>query len=422
MNPQIRPLSVDERRALAAARLVAVESAPYLAHALFSARPVAAVGLATFAVDRHWRLYVDPATLTEWGPQVAGAVLVHEVSHLIRDHAGRAAALPGQVNHGLWNLATDAAINDDLIRAGLPLPEWVVSPATLGLPDAGVEEAYYAALTDMNDTTDADDDTEPGEAEADGEGEGYDGCGSGAGDPVQPWEPGLDDPAMPGLDDGQVTVTRRQVAEQIRDAVAKGRGTVPAGMRRWAERELAAPALPWRKVLAGMVRRCTSLTAGRVTYSYAKPGRRQIPGVITPAMRSPRVTAAEVIDTSGSMAEDDLAVCLSETNGVIKAVGGSVRIIACDAAADTARVVRHARDVKLIGGGGTDMRVGIAAAEALRPAPDVIVVITDGGTPWPEKPTRARLIVVLTRAACADQVPSWARVLVVDAAQRATAG
>ncbi|HDH5422577.1 TPA: hypothetical protein PIH69_003010, partial [Staphylococcus aureus] len=65
---------------------------------------------------------------------------------------------------------------------------------------------------------------------------------------------------------------------------------------------------------------------------------------------------------------------------------------------------------------------GIAAAEALRPAPDVIVCVTDGGTPWPEKPTRARLIVVLTRPNFADRVPSWARVLVVDAAQRASAG
>lgn len=122
MNPSIRPLTADERRMLAAARLVAVESAPYLAHALFSVRPLAAVGLATFAVDRFWRLYVDPATLAEWGPQVAGAVLLHEACHLIRDHAGRADSLPGPVDHDRWNLATDAAINDDLIRAGLPSP------------------------------------------------------------------------------------------------------------------------------------------------------------------------------------------------------------------------------------------------------------------------------------------------------------
>ncbi|MGC5225202.1 DUF2201 family putative metallopeptidase [Micromonospora sp. DT81.3] len=397
MNPTIRPLTDDERRALAAARLVAVESAPYLAHALFSVRPVAAVGLDTFAVDRHWRLYVDPASLIEWGPLASGAVLVHEVCHLIRDHSGRADSLPGPVDHSRWNYATDAAINDDLIAAGLPLPEWVVTPAALGLDEGGVEEAYYASLS-----------PEPPQTEV--------GCGSGAGDPQQAWEPSLDDPQTPGLDDGQVTITRRKVAHDVRDAVAQGRGTIPAGMARWASDELRAPTVPWRKVLAGMVRRAAALTAGRITYSYTRPGRRRLPRIITPAMRAPRVTAALVVDTSGSMTEGDLNTALAEVGGVIKAVGGTVRVIACDAAAASARQVRNPRDVKLIGGGGTDMRIGIAAAEALKPTPDVVVVLTDGDTPWPEAPTRARLIAVLTREHGMSRVPAWARAIHVPAA------
>src|SRR5437764_1272375 len=49
-------------------------------------------------------------------------------------------------------------------------------------------------------------------------------------------------------------------------------------------------------------------------------------------------------------------------------------------------------DVQLTGGGGTDMRVGITAATRARPAPHVIVVLTDGDTPWPDEPTRARLV------------------------------
>ena len=66
-------------------------------HALFAAAPVAAPGLGTFAVDKAWRLYLDPALLVgpgRWQPTTAGAVLQHEVGHLIRDHAGRAEALP----------------------------------------------------------------------------------------------------------------------------------------------------------------------------------------------------------------------------------------------------------------------------------------------------------------------------------------
>src|SRR5439155_9834355 len=74
----VRPMHESERRLLVAARLVAVTQAPYLAHALFTVSPVAAEGMGTFAVDRAWRLYVDPVTLGDWGPQLAGGVLVHE--------------------------------------------------------------------------------------------------------------------------------------------------------------------------------------------------------------------------------------------------------------------------------------------------------------------------------------------------------
>ena len=112
------------RGSLTAARLVAVEHAPYLAHALFSTQPVAAEGLGTFAVDRGWRLYVDPVTLVDWGPALAGGVLVHEIGHLVRAHAERADALGADYDHQRWNFATDAAINDDLLAAGVPLARW----------------------------------------------------------------------------------------------------------------------------------------------------------------------------------------------------------------------------------------------------------------------------------------------------------
>jgi len=59
----VRPLNGAEEWLLVAARLVGIEHAPYLAHALFTVRPLAAEGLGTCAVDRGWRLYLDPATL-----------------------------------------------------------------------------------------------------------------------------------------------------------------------------------------------------------------------------------------------------------------------------------------------------------------------------------------------------------------------
>jgi len=41
----------------------------------------------------------------------------------------------------------------------------------------------------------------------------------------------------------------------------------------------------------------------------------------------------------------------------------------------------RAHDVKLLGGGGTDMGAGLARAAELRPKPDIIVVLTDGTLP-----------------------------------------
>jgi len=102
----VRALTADEARLLTAARLVAVEHAPYLAHALFTTQPVAAEGLGTFAVDRGWRLYLDPAVLVRWGPPLAGGVLVHEIGHLVRAHAERADVLGADVDHEHWNVAT----------------------------------------------------------------------------------------------------------------------------------------------------------------------------------------------------------------------------------------------------------------------------------------------------------------------------
>ena len=112
-----------------------------------------------------------------------------------------------------------------------------------------------------------------------------------------------------------------------------------------------------------------------------------------PSTRRPIPSVAMVIDTSGSVDDGLLARALAEVDGALRAlgVGGqAVSVISCDVAATQPTRVRRARDVRLAGGGGTDMRVGIRAAAALRPRPDLVVVLTDGYTPWPDAPARRR--------------------------------
>ena len=203
-------------------------------------------------------------------------------------------------------------------------------------------------------------------------------------------------------------------------AANRSRGHLPAGWRRWADQTLAAPTIPWRRVLASAVRRAIAHAAGCHDYAYSRPGRRRIPRVVTPALRRPLVTVAAVVDTSGSMGQSELDAAMAEVKGVITAAGiGTQRltVLACDAAVGATSRVRRVEDVQLVGGGGTDMRVGIAAAEASRPRPDVIVVFTDGYTPWPDRPTRARLVVAIIGAqSTAEHAPDWATTVRVSAA------
>jgi hypothetical protein len=61
----------------------------------------------------------------------------------------------------------------------------------------------------------------------------------------------------------------------------------------------------------------------------------------------------------------------------------------------TVHPVCRAQGIPLIGGGGTDLRAGFAAALRRRPAPDAVVALTDGQTPWPSAKPPCRTVVGL---------------------------
>jgi predicted metal-dependent peptidase len=399
----IHPLTTAEMDAFRMARLAAVETMPYFGHALFALTPLAAPGLGTFAVDARWRLYMDPALLAgpdAWPAITAGAVALHETMHTVRDHAGRAAGLPQPHHHLAWNLATDAEINDDLVAAGAALPDGIVTPGALDLPERGIAEDYYTALARRKAAALAACD------------DGSAGCGSGAGGSPVPGElPGDEDADVPGLGTADADLVRRRVAADIKAAASQGRGTLPAGLERWASAVLAPPTIPWTRVLRAAVRRAVAGQAGRTDYTYSRPARRRIPRIIRPAKRGPALVIGIVVDTSGSMQQADLDAALAEIDGVLRSSGiarDQVRVLACDAAASTPQRVRSARDIRLTGGGGTDMPAGIAAAGRLRPAPHVIIVLTDGDTPWPERPGRARLVCAVISPDAPAGTPPWA--------------
>lgn len=157
---------------------------------------------------------------------------------------------------------------------------------------------------------------------------------------------------------------------------------------RWA-RHITQPEIAWEPLLARAVRRAIGWTSGRHTPTWTRPSRRQSsnPNVLQPGWRRPLPNIAMVIDTSGSIDDRLLGKAMGEVEGALASMGirgGSLTVLACDASVGAVTRVRKAADARLVGGGGTDMRIGIAAASAQRPRPDLIVVFTDGYTPWPK--------------------------------------
>jgi predicted metal-dependent peptidase len=422
---------VDERgiEGLAAARLWAAVKFPYLATGVFGARVIAEPGSGTVSVDEGWRMRADPDLTAGWTPAQLGSVLIHHVCHLLRAHGERAQAAGVRPDEArTWVRAADAEINDDLVPAGLDLPGRPVLPRDLRAEDGLLAEQYFDAIRRARGA--------PGEAGAGdrsgqqagsgrrGESQDRSASSSGAPDAAGGWldcGSGADGMPRPGEDPGglsgwQADLLRRQVAQEV---IAHGKqpGTVPAGLLRWAE-EVLTPKVNWRALLAAELRRAVAEVAGAVDYSYRRPSRRSaVSGpVVLPALRRPVPEVAVVCDTSGSMTEDLLAMVLAEVEGLLRALGlaRQVRVLACDTAAAPAQRVSSARQVQLVGGGGTDMGAGIAAAAALRPRPAVTVVLTDGYTPWPTAPPKGMRIVVGLLGQQAPEAPTWTRSVRVE--------
>lgn len=379
---------------IAAARLWATHAYPYLASALFAMRVVAADGIGTVAVDRSWRLYVDPALVRARSPQSLGVLLVHHCGHLLRDHGGRAHdAGVDDSSAPRWTAACDAEINDDLEAAGHRLEPGDITPRRLGMAEGRLAEEYYAGI-----------DAPPS------------GCGdhgSGVHGLDRPWErpPGADT-----IRPQEIDLIRTRVAQDV--LVASRAGDVAGGWQRWAEK-VTGSTVDWRRLFAGEVRSGVASVAGQVDYTYQRRSRRQAAShdVVLPALRRPTPEVAVVVDTSGSMSEAHLGRALAEVEGVIRRLGvHDATVLSVDASVHGQARHRRADTVTMAGGGGTDMAAGIAAAAALRPRPAVIVVLTDGYTDWPDRrPALSRVVIGLITDAphAPPPAPPWARTVVI---------
>jgi predicted metal-dependent peptidase len=367
-------------RALQAARVRAAYQRAYFAPALFNLVPVRTDQIASVAVDTRWRLYYNEKWIRSHTVEENAAVLIHEVSHLLREHDARRQAAAVR-NERLWNTAADCEINDDLIAEGLPLPDHPPTPERFGLSAGENAETYYRQLRKPQNDGDGDDPADEATLSCPD-------CGSGAHGERRPWELPDDDGSpggVPGVDPVKAKMVQREVAHHILDKTGDA-GDVPLGWKRWAQSVLA-PKVDYMATIRHVVRKALhNSTIGRYDRTYRRPHRRQAAygEFLMPSFHQPRPRPGFLIDTSSSMQDTQLSRAVAELGGLTRQLGYGTEVIVacCDVVVHEVKKVFSTAQLELVGGGGTNVGAGIEWF-AEHAAIDLLVIVSDCHTPWP---------------------------------------
>jgi len=126
----------------------------------------------------------------------------------------------------------------------------------------------------------------------------------------------------------------------------------------------------------------------RDDYSYARPSRRE-GEMIMPSLRSSQANIVVVLDTSGSVTNQELSEFLAEINTLKAQLRASITLHACDTelSANGPWIFEAWEDFKLPqefqGGGGTDFRPIFDWIKTKGKSPDMLLYFTDAEGEFP---------------------------------------
>ncbi len=147
------------------------------------------------------------------------------------------------------------------------------------------------------------------------------------------------------------------------------------------------PQLPWRMLLAHYM-----TASAREDYNYARPSSRRSSEAIFPSLRSGQLNVTVVLDTSGSISDDEIAEFLGEVNGIKGQIRARVTLLSCDQeVADPPLVIEPWEELKLQtdickGGRGTSFIPAFEYAEKQEVPPDLLLYFTDAAGEFPQYP------------------------------------
>lgn len=354
----------EAEKAVSRAKVRLLMAAPFFGNLLCQRPPEFTDIVDTAAVDTRGRLYVNPAFVETLAGDEVEFLLAHEVMHIVFQHALR----EGNRDHEVWNVAADAVINDMLKALGIGrMIKGGVEMA--GAADRTAEDVYKELVAKGKASG------SKAKAKAKGKGKG----GAIAGD--------LDTRGAKGMTEAEIAEISRETKRLVAGAMsaARAQGSVPGKLSEVIEPMLKDP-VKWEEVLERFI----TSRAGQCP-SWAHPNRRYRRVGYLPSLDPEAAMGLVVIgiDTSGSVADKELAGFLGQVNAIFERCHPTeVRVMYCDEEVEKEEVYTVSdfpiRSVKVTGRGGTDMRAIFSRVEDEGLEPDALVIFTDGWTPYPE--------------------------------------
>lgn len=353
-------------------------------------------GVKTAAIDQRGRVFLTPAWCAQRTDGEVRFVILHECLHAVLRHHERT----GSRDRTLWNIAADLVINDAILgftALGAERPKVGVFRDTHApnMPaNLSTEEVYEYLYANAIKVTVS--------------GSVGDGCGVVNIDASEGDGAGLSESEWRNVVQGVADAARSASAGNSVGSLAPLLRIPPSRVRwRALVRQLAATAIS---------------QAGRDDTTWARRSRRSPPGVILPGTRSRVVKLAVIIDSSGSMSDDEVSACVAEARAAVDAAGITALLVVHDADVQAqawitpgSGAVAIASQIK--GRGGTAFSPAYDAVAAASGTFAAVVHFTDGYPcePWPPVPPNCRRAVcALTPEGSAAGVPAPWQVVPIE--------
>lgn len=355
-KPKVDPAVVHQAVALMSdikAKLLLKQ--PFFGMLLSMTDFIVSVDIETMATDGV-KIYFNPdfvIALTE--PERHG-VLLHEICHCIYLHLSPKRRMNRE--HKRWNVATDYAINEELVAFGNSLP----SMALLGSKyrDKNAEQIYDELPQDIDHLETLDVHIEPSDGSTD-------------------WD-----------DMEDRVITAYEMTKDFYDG--KTHGKFPGGIERWIAK-IRKSKVKWERIFHKYVGEAVA----HDDFSYARCNRRMMAqDIYLPSMHNHVIGNIVVaVDTSGSITKDIIEKFVAEMVKLSHLVQ-EITVITCDAAVHEVVKLNQLGDilkkVKFLGGGGTDFRPAFDVVAKQKLSPELFIYLTDLFGSFPEKPPQYPVI------------------------------